>query len=46
MLGVTALEWSDGHVVSGGWDHVIRIWDLEAEGVITDMVVMSVGDDE
>ena len=46
MLGVTALEWSDEHVVSGGWDHVIRIWDLEAEGVITDMVVMSVCDDE
>ena len=38
VAGVTALGWSENHVISGGWDHVLRIWDLEMEGVVNDMV--------
>ena len=35
---ITGLDWWEGNVVSGGWDHVIRVWDLETEGMLQDMV--------
>ena len=38
VSGVTALGWSQNRVISGGWDHVLRIWDLEMEGVVNDLV--------
>lgn len=36
--GITGIDWWKNNVVSGGWDHVIRIWDLETEGMLQDMV--------
>lgn len=38
VAGVTALGWSQNRVVSGGWDQTLRVWDLEMEGVVSDMV--------
>lgn len=38
LQGVTALSWMGQKVISGGWDHHIRIWDLETEGMISDLV--------
>ena len=38
MQGVSAVAWKDLNVITGGWDHHIRIWDLESEGMLTDLV--------
>ena len=38
LQGVTALAWNGQKVITGGWDHHIRIWDLETEGMVADLV--------
>lgn len=38
MQGVSAVTWQEQNVITGGWDHHIRIWDLESEGMLTDLV--------
>lgn len=35
---VSALSWWENRLVSGGWDHHIRVWDLESEGMFADLV--------
>lgn len=38
MEGISSVKWWNENPVTGGWDHVIRVWDLETEGMIHDMV--------
>ena len=40
LEGVSSVSWWETRVVSGGWDHHIRVWDLESEGMLADMVEM------
>lgn len=38
LEGISTVKWWGENPVTGGWDHVIRVWDLETEGMIHDMV--------
>lgn len=38
MEGVSTVKWWNENPVTGGWDHVIRVYDLETEGLLQDMV--------
>ena len=39
LQGISTVTWWNDNPITAGWDHVIRIWDLETEGMISDMVI-------